>query len=129
MSEFDAKDHFETLFNAQYLRWFHLNDKPALVEIVGIDKKVELTMRGGVKKFAPILRIKQISGAIDEIRPLVLNKTNSNSIAKIHGPKPSQWPGKQIVLYCDVTKMWDAETKSNAEVPCIRIRAKKGVAD
>ena len=33
--------------------------------------------------------------------------------------------GKKVVLFCDVTKMWDAEEKRNVEVPCIRIRAPK----
>lgn len=124
--EFDAKDHFEALFNSTYLRWFHLSDKPALIEIAGVEKDVELTMTGGVKKKAPVLTFKMISGAINEVRPLVLNKTNCNAIAAIHGPKPSLWVGKQVVLYPSVTKMFNSETKKMSEVGCIRVREKKG---
>jgi hypothetical protein len=119
VSEFDAKDNWEALFDHAYLRWFNLNDQPALVEIVKVEKNVELTMRGGVKTKKPVVYLKQIKGAMEEAKPLVLNVTNSNSIAAIHGPKPSQWIGKQIVLFCDVAKL------QGKDVPCIRIREVK----
>ena len=124
--EFDAKDHFEALFDHSYMRWFHLNDKPALIEITGVEKDVELTMTGGITKKAPVMTFKMISGAIEEVKPLVLNKTNCNAIAAIHGTKPSLWAGKQVVLYPSVTKMFNSEIKKMTEVGCIRVREKKG---
>lgn len=117
--QFDARDHWETLFDHTYLRWFDLHGQPALVEIVSVDKNVELTLRGGAKKKAPVLQYKQLSGKIEHTKPLVLNRTNSNLIAGIHGTKPSGWIGKQVVLFQDTDKL-KGET-----VPCIRIRAKK----
>ena len=124
--EFDAKDHFEALFNSHYLRWFDLQDKPALIEIVAVEKDVELTMAGGIKKKSPVLKFKQVSGAIAEKKDLVLNKTNCNLIAGIHGTKPSLWVGKQVVLFPTTTRMFDSETKKMNEVGCIRVREKKG---
>lgn len=125
MTEFSAKDNWEALFDRSYLRWFHLNDSPALCEIVKVEKDVELVMRGGLKSKKPVLTLKQVQGNIEEIKPLVLNRTNTAIIAHIHGNRPSQWVGKQIVLYPDTTKMFDNDLKKNIDVGCIRIRAKK----
>ena len=114
-------DHFEALFNGKYTRWFDLNGSPALVEIIGIESNVEMTLPGGAKSKRPLMKFKQIQGGIekDNVKPLVLNKTNGNEIAKIHGPKPSQWVGKQVVLFQTTTKV------GREEKNCIRIRASK----
>ena len=63
MTQFDYQDDFERLFDQNYLRWFHLQGEPALVEIVKIDRQ-ELTLRGGAKKKSPVLTLKQIRGQI-----------------------------------------------------------------
>ena len=123
--DFDATDTWEALFSKQYMRWFHLQGQPALCEIVKVEKDVELTMRGGVKSKKPVMHLKQIKGHIEDVLPLVLNVTNGASIAAIHGSKPSQWAGKQIVLFPSSTKMFDAEQKKMLECGCIRIRAPK----
>jgi hypothetical protein len=122
---FEARDNWEALFDHNYLRWFNLNDQPSLVEITSVERGVELTMRGGIKTKKPVIGLKQLKGAIEEIKPLVLNVTNGNAIALLHGPKPSEWVGKQIVLFPATTKMYDGETKKMLEVGCIRIRGKK----
>ena len=130
-------DHWQALFDHTYLRWFDLNGQPALVEIVDVQPRVELTLPGGAKSRKPVITLKQIQGKIEPahdengkvlptIKPLVLNNTNGCSIADIHGNKPSAWKGKTIVLYQAVTKMWNAELRKMIEVPCIRIRAQKG---
>ena len=111
--------HWEELFDSQFLRWFDLQGKPALVEIVKVYRK-ELVTDGGVKNKRPILEYKQVQGSIEEIKPLVLNKTNGRSIAIAHGGDFDEWPGKQVVFYQTQTQL-RGET-----VNCIRIRAKKG---
>jgi hypothetical protein len=116
--EFDYQDDYERLFDQNFLRWFHLKGKPALVEITKIDKQ-ELTLRGGAKKVSPVLSLKLISGEIENIKPLVANRTNSDAIAEILGRKLSAWVGHQIVLFQDVTKL------KGKTVPCIRVRAPK----
>lgn len=112
----DPKDHYEALFDKNYLRWFHLQGKDATVEIVKIEKDVELVMRGGLKSKKPVIYFK------GKDKPLVLNTTNCNSIADLCGPKPSQWPGKRITLYPTTTKMWDPDLKKMKTVGCIRIK-------
>jgi len=112
-------DHFEALFNSTYQRWFDL-DGPALVRITKVQRDVELTLPGGAKKKSPVLSYELVQGTLSEVKPLVLNKTNGNLIAKILGEKPSQWIGKEIVLFQDTTNLRGEPTK------CIRVRAKKG---
>lgn len=121
----EARDNWEALFDHNYLRWFSLNDAPALCEITKVEKGVELTMRGGKKTKKPVLHIKQVKGSIEDVKPLVLNVTNGNAIAEICGTKPSKWPGQKIVLFPSTTKMFDDELKKMVDVGCIRVRAPK----
>lgn len=118
MTQFDYQDDFERLFDQNFLRWFHLNGKPALLEIVGIERK-ELTLRGGAKKKSPVIAVKQIQGAIESVKPLVMNRTNMEELSSFLGRKPSDWIGKQFVVFQDETKL------KGSTVPCIRIRAPK----
>lgn len=132
-------DHWQALFDHTYLRWFDLNGQPALVEIVAVHPRVELTLPGGAKARKPVIDLKQVQGKIDNARdengkelptmkPLVLNATNGWSIAEICGKKPSGWIGKKIVLYQDMTKLYSKELRKMVETECIRIRAPKGDA-
>lgn len=116
MTQFDYQDDFERLFDQNFLRWFHLQGEPALVEIVKIDRQ-ELTLRGGAKKKSPVLTLKQVRGKIESIKPLVMNRTNMDEVATFLGRKPSEWVGKQMVLFQDATKL------KGHTVPCIRVRA------
>lgn len=129
-------DHYQALFDHNYLRWFDLNGQPALCEIVDVQARVELTLPGGAKSRKPVIHLKQVQGKIENardadgkelshIKPLVLNSTNACMIADIHGEKPSAWFGQQIVLYEAKTRMYQQELKKMVEVPCIRVRAPK----
>lgn len=113
--DFDHRDDYERLFDKKYLRWFHLNGKPALLEIVSI-KQEELTVRGGKKQKSPVIVFKQIQGSIESIKPLVMIATNMESLASFLGRKTSLWIGKKFVVYQDKTPL------NRKIVPCIRIR-------
>lgn len=115
-----AIDHWQALFDHNYLRWFDLNGQPALCEIVAVHPRVELTMRGGVKQRKPVIDLKQIQGKIDGIKPLVMNVTNTEAIAEIYGARPSVWIGKRIVLFQSETQLGKRKDE-----PCIRVRAPK----
>lgn len=129
-------DHWQALFDHNYLRWFDLNGQPALCEIIEVQPRVELTLPGGAKSRKPVIRLKQIQGKIENardengkplphIKPLVLNSTNGFTIAEIHGVAPSNWIGKRVVLFESVTKMWSKELRKNVDQQCIRVRAQK----
>ena len=112
---FDHRDDFERLFDQNFLRWFHLQGKPALLEITKVTRE-ELTLRGGAKKKSPVIAVKQIQGGIESVKPLVMNRTNMEELASFLGRRPSEWVGKQFVVFQDETKL------KGQSVPCIRIR-------
>lgn len=129
-------DHWQALFDHNYLRWFDLLGQPALVEIVEVQPRVDLTLPGGMKSRKPVVKLKQIKGKIENarddsgkalptIKPLVLNATNACSIADICGDKPSAWKGQRVVLYQSETKLYSHVQRKMLDVPCIRVRAPK----
>ena len=118
MNDFHHSDDFEALFDRTYLRWFDLNGEPALVEISDVERK-ELTVRGGSKKRAPVATLSLVSGKITNLKPLVLNVTNAETIATFLGRRPSAWIGNRIVLFVTETQL------KGRTVPCIRVRQPK----
>jgi hypothetical protein len=52
-------------------------------------------------------------------RGWVLNKTNSRTIAALHGNETKQWKGKRITVYRSETPF------AGKTVPCIRVRETK----
>jgi len=110
---------FESLFDSNYLRYFHLPDSGLVVEIRRVDGRVEMQLPGKrEKQYKPVLHYKVVAGEVENNLPLVLNKTNGKLIAAIHGRDASKWIGKQVVLYKDTTRLG----KENVE--CVRIRSK-----
>lgn len=49
-------------------------------------------------------------------KPMILNRTNSKSIAKLYGPYIEDWAGKEITLFASKTKV------AKEVVECLRIR-------
>ncbi len=103
-------DDYEALFDSKYLRWFDIEGKGDITCTIEKVAREELTLRGGAKKKAPVITTKNGS------KPLVLNRTNADAIADLHGNKPSQWPGKRITLYVTQTKL------KGKTVNCIRVK-------
>lgn len=120
-------DHFEALFNRKYLRWFHLNNSPALIEIIRVNRDVDMVLPGGKRVQKPTIDFKVVKGKLKEMKPLVLIPTTAKQIVEIYGDKPSGWIGKQIVLFLDRTEITDRETKRRKMADCIRVRAPKTV--
>lgn len=111
---------FESLFDSNYLRHFHLPEGGLLIEIRRVDGKVEMRLPGKRElNYKPVLHYKVVAGEVEKPLPLVLNKTNGNLIAAIHGRDASKWIGKEVVLYTDKTRL------GKETVDCIRIRSKK----
>lgn len=106
-------DHWEAMFDSTYLRWFDLEGKEFTLTIESV-KQEELTLRGGAKKKAPVVRFQKAK------KPLVLNKTNAEKIAELLGTKQvSKWPGNAITLYQSTTNLGGKTTE------CIRIKKAK----
>jgi hypothetical protein len=77
--------HVDALYPSRFLRCADLNGKPRRVTIAGL-KREDV---GGEQK--------NILAFTDE-KPLILNKTNARSIARLHGDETRGWNGKDIVL-------------------------------
>lgn len=112
----DKIDHFEALFDSNYLRWFDLQCREFTLEIKSV-KQEELTVRGGAKKKAPV-----VTFTVGK-KPLVLNKTNARTIADLcKSHRVSDWIGKRITLYTDSTQLFNQETRKMETVQCIRVK-------
>ena len=93
---------FESMFDSNYLRWFHLPEGGLLIEIRRVDPRVEMNLPGRrEKQYKPVLHYKVLAGEVEKNLPLILNKTNGKLIAAIHGRDLNKWIGKEVVLYTD----------------------------
>jgi hypothetical protein len=111
---------FESLFDSNYLRWFHLPEKGLLIEIRRIDAKVEMQLPGKAEKqYKPVVHYIVKGGEVEKPLPFIMNKSNGKLIAAIHGRDASKWIGKEVVLVRDKTRL-GKEIKD-----CIRVRSKK----
>lgn len=105
----DARTHYKTMYDAIYIGSWDLPEKDLTVTISKVVGE-ELTSVGGRKNKKPIL---SFEGAQ---KGMVLNKTNSKTVATMYGPYVEQWIGKRITLYKAVTH------SPEGEVDCIRVR-------
>ena len=64
---------------------------------------------GGKKEECSVAHLKGV-------KPLILNATNSKTIAKLYGPYIEDWEGKPITLYASTAKL------AGDTVECLRIR-------
>ena len=111
----------ELLHPTLYLKAAHMMtedgaQRDVTLTIERVEKDVELTMVGGVKDFRPCVHFVETQKKAKpnmDLR-LILNKTNTKTIAELYGSKVKDWNGKRITLYAG-----DFNGK-----PCIRIRNK-----
>ena len=103
---------YRNLYSADRLHAHHLEGKDVTVLIEKI-VVVELTNMTGKTEKKPQLHFK------GKKLPLVINKTNGATIAKMHGKVVRDWIGKSITLYPTTTKF------GRDTVECIRVREQK----
>jgi len=105
----EDKTHWKKLINPDYIGAYALQPgQDMTVTIIGVSREI-VTSTGGKKEELSVARL---FGQ----KPLILNVTNSKSIAKLYGPFIEDWAGKQITLYASTTKM------AGETVECLRIR-------
>ena len=112
-------DDVGLLFDANYLRYYHLNG-PVKVKITKVEKKVEMRLPGSrAAEYKPVLHYEVVAGKTESTKPLVLNKTNAGLIAAICGRSVGAWVGKEVVLFESTARL------GKDTVACIRVRAAK----
>lgn len=101
--------HTDDLFERKFITAHDLlkRDVTVTIETLAIE---ELRAHGGRKEKKPVLYF------VGKDKGLVLNRTNVDLIAKLHGKETDGWIGQKITLYPTTTKM-GTET-----VDCIRVR-------
>src|SRR5262245_39855790 len=86
-NNFDTADYFKSNF---FKATEHLGEEGA--ELVVKIKSVDGEKVGREKELRPVLRFTE-----EDVKPLILNKTNWTTIRNALGP-PKNWPGEQIIL-------------------------------
>jgi hypothetical protein len=103
------KTHWKMLINPDYIGAYALPPGQDLtVTIESVSREI-VTSTGGKKEECTVARLKGH-------KPLILNVTNSKSIARLYGPYIEDWAGKPITLYASTTKL------AGEMVECVRIR-------
>lgn len=106
--------HVDLLFPSKYLKCADLHGEDLVIELRKLETKHELKRAGGAVDRKPVFRTDVVIAG--ESKMWTLNKTNSQTIASMHGPETDNWNGKKITLFPDTTKF------AGKTVPCIRVR-------
>ena len=97
------------LFPSEYVAAVEMKGKDATLTIKAVEV-AELRLASGGTQRKPILHFEETA------KKLVLNKTNSGTIAELLGTEARKWVGRRITLYptrCDAF---------GKETDCIRVR-------
>jgi hypothetical protein len=104
------KTHWKQLINPNFIGAYALPNGQDLTVTISYVQREHITVEGGKKEECSV-------AYLVEQKPMILNVTNSKTIAKLYGPYVEDWAGKQVTLYASTTKM-GGET-----VECLRIRS------
>lgn len=103
------KTHWKRLINPDYIGAYALPPGMDMtVEILSVGRK-KVTVSGGKKEDHTVVELRGQ-------KPLILNSTNSKSIARLYGPYIEDWAGKRITLFASTAKL------AGETVECLRIR-------
>jgi len=102
---------YTDIYRSSYMKADDLNGRTAKHTIVGCTAEVVGEDKRLVLAFS------------DNDRPLVLNKTNANSLAELYGPETGGWEGKAIKLVPSTTSY------QGKMVKCIRISPERVAND
>ena len=107
--------HFKKLFPSRYLRAVEFDDGELAVVIDRMD--FEMVGQGNDAEEKPILYFSGMN------QGLVLNVTNAETLADIHGDDSDNWPGKAITLFRTKVRF------GKDRVDAIRVRPPAAPAD
>ena len=103
------KTHWKRLINPLYLGAYSLAPGCDLtVRITSVGREIVKGTEGKEEECTV--------AKLDGEKPLILNRTNSKSIAKLYGPYIEDWAGKEITLFATKTKV------AKEVVECLRVR-------
>lgn len=106
-----TKTHWKKLINPNYIGAYSLEEGEDLTVKIDFVQVEEIIGTGGKKDTGSVMHL------VNQ-KPMILNSTNSKTIAKLYGPYIEDWQGKLITLFASTTKM------AGETVECLRIRPK-----
>lgn len=106
-----TKTHWKTLMNPDYIGAYAIPPGEDVTVTIDYVRREQITGTGGKKEECSVAHLR---GA----KPLILNATNSKTIAKLYGDYVEDWAGKQITLFATTTRF------GGDTVDCLRIRPK-----
>jgi hypothetical protein len=105
------KTHWKKFMNPDYFGSWSIPEGKDLILTMDHIQMEKVTGPGGREEQLPVLHFK------DDVKPLVLNVTNSRQIESLYGtPYVEDWGGKKIQVFTSTTKL------KGEEVDCVRIR-------
>ncbi len=105
------KTHWKRLINPEFIGAYSLPEGQDLTVVIDFVQLQEITGTGGKKEDCTVAHLQGE-------KPMILNITNSKSIAKLYGPFIEDWAGKRITLFASTTRL------AGETVECLRIRPK-----
>ena len=106
----NTKTQWKLLINPEYIGAYWLAPGEDSTVIIDYVRRENVIGTGGKKEECTVAHLK------GDIKPFILNVTNSKSIAKLYGPFIEDWAGKPITLFASTTKL------AGDTVECLRIR-------
>ena len=95
-------EHWKKLFNPHYLGSYAFQPGEEMPVTIKEIRQEEITNPNEPDKPK---EIQPVAHFVQQVKPLILNKTNSKIIAKLAGtPDYPQWPGVGIILYVQKVK-------------------------
>src|SRR5687767_9451645 len=109
-SKFEAREEdlgatdWRAYFDSSCFRVWHLAGKERTFKIGKVTRLTSEMVSGGKReiKKQPKLELANAKGETLPL-PLLLNKTNAKTIARLYGNNPSAWTGKMITLIPSTT--------------------------
>jgi hypothetical protein len=105
----EQKTHWKRLINPDYIGAYSIPEGEDLTVKIDFVQVEEVTGSQGKKDHCTVAHL------VGE-KPMILNVTNSKSIAKLYGPYIEDWQGKLITLFASTTRL------AGETVECLRIR-------
>lgn len=105
------KTHWKLLQNPDYIGAYWLPEGQDVTVTIDYVVREQITGSGGKKEECTVAHLQNV-------KPFILNATNSKTIAKLYGPYIEDWAGQRITLFASTAKL------AGDTVECLRIRPK-----
>ena len=84
--------HYRKLYNSDYIGSYDLDGKDTVLTIEGVEKSAVFNPSTQAEEEKAVVTFKEAKKA------WIMNRTNGDAIASLHGEDTDNWIGKQITL-------------------------------